>query len=399
MNKGTLWVLIGLLVAAVLPPIARAQSPDAYEPDEGNPPWIANGEVQERSFYPEGDVDYARFRVKAGRWYEVRTQNLAPLVDTVLTVQIGALLYEDDDGGSEPLASAITFQAAETTDALITIATTQAVYSATQTYELYAAEVPGPTSTPTQPPLPTATLLASATAAPSATPTSTPTSTPTPPPTSTPPPTPTPWPTATPPKPLISFSAAPDRVDKPGDCVTLRWSVERASEVYLVHPNGNQEGVIGQDERQVCPFETGVYALKVYAPGGDETVEVTVRVAPPTPTPTPRPTGAAVGGSSPSNQKGTVHVVVYVDENRSQAYDPQEGVLGAVATLMSQADPGRVWTTATDEQGQAHFAKVPSGSYILLIPHLGYAEAASFRGEDLTLDVLVAPIPLPARIP
>lgn len=378
MIKGTLLVLISLLVAAVLPPIARAQSPDAYEPDEGNPPWIAHAEVQERSFYPEGDVDYARFRVKAGRWYEVRTQNLAPLVDTVLTVQIGALLYEDDDGGAEPLASRVTFLAAETTDALITIITAQGVYSTAQTYELYAAEVSGPTSTPTP----------------------TPTSTPTPLPTSTPPPTQTPQPTATPPKPIIGFSATPDRVENPGECVTLRWFVERASEVYLVHPNGNQEGVIGQDERQVCPLETGVYALKVYAPGGGETVEVTVRVAPPTPTPTPRPTGAATGGgSSPSNQKGTVHVVVYVDENRSQAYDPQEGVLGAVATLMSQADPGRIWTAASDEQGQAHFAKVPSGSYTLLIPHLGFAEAVSFRGEDLTLDVRVAPIQLPAVIP
>ena len=402
MNKRTLWVLISLLVAVALPPLVQAQSPDAYEPDDpgtGDAPWIAHGEVQDRSFYPEGDVDAARFRVKAGRWYEVRTQNLAPLVDTVLTVQIGALLYEDDDGGAEPLASAVTFEAVETTDALITIITTQGVYSTAQTYELYAAEVPGPTSTPTQPPLPTPTLLASATPVPTATPTPTPTSTSTPTPTSTPPPTHTPLPTATPPKPIISFSAAPDRVENPGDCVTLRWSVERASEVYLVHPNGNQEGVIGQDQRQVCPLETGVYALKVYAPGGDETVEVTVRVAPPTPTPTPRPTGAAVGGSNPSNQKGTVHVVVYVDENRSQAYDPQEGVLGAVATLMSQADPGGVWTAATDEQGQAHLPQVPSGSYTLLIPPLGYAEAVTFRGEDLTLDVRVAPIQLPAVIP
>lgn len=393
MNKRTLWVLIGLLVAAVLPPIARAQSPDAYEPDEGNPPWIANGEVQERSFYPEGDVDAARFRVKAGRWYEVRTQNLAPLVDTVLTVEVAGVRYEDDDGGSEPLASRVTFQAAETTDALISIITTQGVYSTAQTYELYAAEVSGPTSTPppTDTPAPTATSTSTPTS--SSTPTPNPTSTPTPLPTH------TPLPTATPPKPLISFSAAPDRVENPGECVTLRWSVERASEVYLIHPNGNQEGVIGQDERQVCPFETGVYALKVYAPGGDETVEVTVRVAPPTPTPTPRPTGAAgSGGASPAG-KGTVHVVVYVDENRSQAYDPQEGVLGAVATLMSQADPGRVWTAATDEQGQAHLPQVPSGSYTLLIPHLGHAEAVTFRGEDLTLDVLVAPIQLPAVIP
>jgi hypothetical protein len=181
--------------------------------------------------------------------------------------------------------------------------------------------------------------------------------------------------------------------------------VERATEVYLVLPNGNQEGAIGEDERQVCPQETGVYSLKVYAPGGDETVEVQVSLPLPTPTPTPKPASSGGSGGAAKPGKGTVHVVVFVDENQSEAYDPQEGVLGAVVTLMSQADPGQLWTATTDTQGQAHLPKVPSGSYILLIPHLGHAEAFSFavggafRGDDLTLDVLVAPIRLPSRIP
>jgi hypothetical protein len=382
-----LFILASCLLASCLLALssqAQAPGPDPYEPDDpgtGDPPWIANGEVQQRSFYPDGDVDTARFRVKAGRWYDVHTQTLAPLVDTVLTVEVAGVQYEDDDGGAEPLSSRLTFQAAETTDALITIATSQGVYSTTQTYELYAGEIPAPTPTPTNTPLPTDTPP------------------PTPLPTATPKPTRTPLPTATPAKPIISFSAMPDRVEKPGDCVTLHWQVERASEVYLVHPNGNQEGVIGQDERQVCPLETSVYALKVYAPGGDETVEVEITVPLPTPTPTPKPTGAAGSSGSSRAGKGTVHVVVFVDENRSEAYDPQEGVLGALVTLMSQADPGQLWTAATDEQGQAHFPKVPSGSYTLLIPHLSYAEAVTFRGEDLTLDVLVAPIELPSRIP
>jgi hypothetical protein len=119
----------------------------------------------------------------------------------------------------------------------------------------------------------------------------------------------------------------------------------------------------------------------------------------PTPTPTSKPanSGGSGGGTKPG--KGTVHVVVFVDENRSEAYDPKEGVLGAAITLMSQADPGQIWTAPTDTQGQAHFPKVPSGSYTLLIPHLAHAETVSFRGDDLTLDVLVAPIRLPSRIP
>lgn len=391
-----LFILASCLLASCLLALsgqAQAPGPDPYEPDDpgtGVPPWIANGEVQQRSFYPEGDVDTALFHVKAGHWYDVHTQSLAPLVDTVLTAEVAGVLYQDDDGGAEPLASRLIFQAHETADALITIANAQAVYSTTQTYELYAGEIPSPTSTPTATPLPTHTPL----------PTDTPS--PTPLPTSTLSPTHTPLPTATPAKPVISFSATPDRVERPGDCVTLRWRVERATEVYLVHPNGAQEGVIGQDERQVCPQETGVYILKVYAPGGNETVEVEVVVAPPTPTPTPRPTGSAGSGGSggsTSGQKGTVHAVVFVDENRSDAYDPEEGVLGAVVTLMSQTDPGRQWTAMTDEQGQVHLPQVPSGGYMLLIPHLAHAGAVTSRGEDLTVPVLVAPIQLPSRIP
>ena len=118
----------------------------------------------------------------------------------------------------------------------------------------------------------------------------------------------------------------------------------------------------------------------------------------PLPTPTPQSAGAGGSGSHTQAGKGTIHAVVFVDENRSQAYDPQEGVLGVTVTLMSQADPGRVWTATTDAQGQVHFPGVPSGSYTLLIPHLGRAETLSSRGEDLTVDFLVAPIQLPSGV-
>jgi hypothetical protein len=380
MTERLLFPILALLILAVVPLPVRAQEPDPYEPDDpgtGAPPWIGQGEMQERSFYPEGDVDYARFRVKAGHWYEVHTRELGPLVDTVLTIEVAGIMLEDDDGGPEPLASHITFQATETTEALITIANSHGAYGPTQTYKLYAGEIPAPTPTPTSTPEPTAT----------------------------PKPTRTPAPTATPARPIVSFSASHDRVERPGECVTLRWSVERATEVFLVYPNGSQEGVVGHDERRVCPLETSVYTLEVHAPGGDETVGVQVRVALPTHTPTPKPPPASGGGGSLSGKRGTVHAVVFVDENRSQAYDPREGVLGAGVTLLSQADPGQIWVDTTDVLGQVHFPQMPSGSYTLLIPHLGDAQAFSlaeggaFTGNDLTLDVLVAPIRLPARIP
>ncbi len=367
---------LAALGSCLLLPSAHAQAGDAYEPDWPDPPWIGNGETQARSFYPDGDADYAHFRVKAGHWYDVHTQELALLVDTVLTVEIAGTTYQDDDGGSEPLASRIVFEAPATGDALITVVTSQGVYSTTQAYELYAGETAGPTPTPTT--------------APTSTPTATPTSTPKP--------TNTPAPTATPQKPVVSFSATPDYVEHPGDCVTLSWSVERASEVFLVYPNGNQVGVVGQEERLVCPTETSAYTLKVLAPGGNETVEVVVTVAEPTSTPTPTPTRSAGSGGS-SSGKATVHVLVFVDEDQNGAYGPQEGVVGMGIRFQSQANPGRVWSGVTDESGQVALAKVPSGSYMLLVPTLGRAEAVTLRGEETTLDVAVPPVQLPSRIP
>jgi hypothetical protein len=383
MKRITLFiVLLALSYACSVVPLVQAQLPghstqadptpasDAYEVDDVNPAWIGDGESQNRNFYPTGDVDKVRFAVKAGQWYEVQTYGLGPLVDTSLSVEAGGLLYKDDDGGPERLASRVLFQAPETGEALVTVINRQEVYGGEQVYKLYAGETAAPTPTPTNTPKPTS-----------------------------PPP-----PTATPGKPVISFSATPDHVDRPGACATLRWSVERASEVFLVFPNGNQEGVEGLGERQVCPETTSQYQLKVNAPAGDETAQVQIAVPLPTHTPTPAATDAAKATSGGSNSpkrgsKAPLHVVVYVDENRSDAYDPYEGVQGAVVRLVSQADPGQVQTAITDSLGQVHFAKVAAEGYVLQVPHLSYAETLLFRGEELTLYVAFPGLKLPSRIP
>ena len=342
---------------------------DQYEPDDpgsGDAPWIADGEVQNRSFCPKDDVDRARLYVKAGHWYQVQTSGLGPLVDTVLTVEVSGTTYEDDDSGPEPLASRVLFQAVADGEALMTLTNRQAVYGPEQTYKLTAGEAAAPTATPT----------------------------------STPRPTNSPPPTATPPKPVINFSATPDHLEKPGDCATLRWSVDRASEVFLVLPNGNQEGVEGLGERQVCPVETSEYVLKVNAPGGNETVRVQVSVPLPTPTPAPTSKPTSSGGGSPKpGGKATLHVVVFVDNNGNGLYDPGEGVSGAPVYLRSQAAPDQLAVQATDLEGQVHFAKTAAGSYAVLIPHLGQAEAVSFRGEETTINVLLPALRLPSRIP
>ena len=136
---------------------------------------------------------------------------------------------------------------------------------------------------------------------PTQTPTSTPTETPTEPPTptetplptntATPLPTHTPAPTATPGNPVITFYASPDTTHFPGDCTTLYWWVDRATEVFLILPSG-QIGVEGSGQHQVCPRATITYRLKVNgANGRQEIVEAQVTVLPPptsTPVPPPR---------------------------------------------------------------------------------------------------------------
>jgi len=345
-------------------------SGDAYEPDDpgaGDPPWIADGETQNRSFHPEGDVDRARLYVKAGHWYQVQTAGLGPLVDTALSVDVFGTIYKDDDGGAEPLASRILFQAPADGQAVVTVTNRQAVYGPEQTYKLAAGEAAAPTATPTSTPRPTS-----------------------------PPP-----PTATPPRPVINFSATPERLARAGDCATVRWAVDRASEVFLVLPNGNQEGVEGLGERQVCPTETSEYVLKINAPGGNETVRVQITVPLPTPTaaPTSKP-AAGDGNSSPRPaDRATLHVVVFVDNNGNGTDDPDEGVSGALLYLRSQAAPDRLAVERTDSQGQVHFQDTAAGSYAVLIPHLGRAEVVNFRGEEATLGVVIPALRLPSRIP
>ncbi len=345
---------------------AATPQPDAYEPDEAALPWLGQDEAQNRSFYPGGDVDRARFRVKAGRWYEVHTSGLGPLVDTVLTVEVSGRLYKDDDGGSEELSSRIIFQATETADAIVTVTNAQEVYGIEQTYKLLADETTPPTPAPTSTLRPTREAPA----------------------------------TATPAKPIVNFAAVPERVARPGDCLTLRWAVDRASEVFLVLPNGNREGVEGAGQRQVCPVESSTYTLKVNAPGGDETAEV--RVVVPLPSPTPTDAGLSRStGSDTVSERGTapLHVAVFVDENGSEVYDPVEGVAGVTVMLMAGTDPGQVEVQRTDALGQTHFAGTEAGVYTVLLPYLGYAASLTLRGEEQTLHVLFPALRLPSRIP
>ena len=66
----------------------------------------------------------------------------------------------------------------------------------------------------------------------------------------------------------IRFWADHDTLAR-GDCTWLRWQVDNVQEVYL-----DGEGVVGHDQRQVCPSTTTSYELKVIRLDGIETVQM-----------------------------------------------------------------------------------------------------------------------------
>jgi hypothetical protein len=132
------------------------------------------------NFYPVYDVDRVEFLAKAGRYYRVSTADLAPGVDTFLTVILGGTTYKNDDREPGVLSSEIVFQTRAGSDVMAMVkVTNRGRYDPTSWYQLTVEElVPTPTPTPA--------------------PTSTPTTSPTPTPTGTPPPTATPRDTPTP---------------------------------------------------------------------------------------------------------------------------------------------------------------------------------------------------------
>ena len=161
---------------------------DDYEPDDTQPKPIVLGQPQRHNFYPTGDVDRVSFLAKAGRYYRVYTANLAPAVDTFLTVVVGDSTYTNDDVRPGDLSSQVSFQNTTGSDlvAVVTV-TNRGQYGSDKTYDLVAEEViPASTSTPTPTPTntgvpsatPTNTLAPTNTPLPTNTPTSTPTPTP-----------------------------------------------------------------------------------------------------------------------------------------------------------------------------------------------------------------------------
>jgi len=127
---------------------------DVYEPDDAIPRALSLFEQQQHTCYPAGDVDRLSFAVRAGRTYEVRTYNLAPGVDTVLSVDVGGLSFTNDNVAPGDPASRVVF--ASPVDGQVTATIThRGQCGVDATYWVTAVEVTAPgTPSPVPPPPP-----------------------------------------------------------------------------------------------------------------------------------------------------------------------------------------------------------------------------------------------------
>ncbi|MCL6431945.1 MAG: PilN domain-containing protein [Anaerolineae bacterium] len=144
-------------------PTATAGPGDEYEPDDWEPKSIYAGQPQVHSFFPASDVDNVRFLAKAGRHYRVFTTDLAPGVDTFLTVRVADQTYTNDDVAPRTLRSEVAFQVPADTDVQVIVRiSNRGDYGPDMTYKVAYEEItPAPTPiTPTQAPTPTATRTA-----------------------------------------------------------------------------------------------------------------------------------------------------------------------------------------------------------------------------------------------
>lgn len=141
-------------------PSPTADLRDVYEPDDITAKPILSAQPQLHNFFPDADLDQVNFLAKSGRYYRIYTTDLAPGVDTFLTVSVGDQTYTNDDVKPGSLNSEVTFQVANA-DLIVTARiTNRGLYGADKRYQIVLEEFvptatpPGPTVTPGNTPTP-----------------------------------------------------------------------------------------------------------------------------------------------------------------------------------------------------------------------------------------------------
>jgi Tfp pilus assembly protein PilN len=247
-------------VTPTMTPTPTASPLDEFETDDFEPKTTFLGQSQRHNFYPVYDVDKVEFLAKADRWYRVYTSDLAPGVDTFLTVEVGGISYTNDDRGTRDLSSEVVFQVRTGYDVNAVVrVTNRGEYGPDMWYLITVEEiVPTPTPSPTSTPPPATSL----------------------PPTSTPPPTVSPEPTGEPPSVTQITPASAETGSQAVEATIAGSGFYGTPRVFLIGVGADIEGTdvsVTAGQRINCTFdlsgrEPGVRDVMVVNP--DEQVDV-----------------------------------------------------------------------------------------------------------------------------
>ncbi len=407
------------------------------------------------TLWPPGDQDFYRFAVKAGTFYQLRTDQLSPGIDTVLTVynQNGQAIAENDDFAPVgQFQSQVNVQADTTGFYFARVVNKSPADAANKTYcfVIDATEQPTPT--------PTATLLPTRTGSDTCEPNG-----------------------------RIDlaclfgenqsqqfnfvppFNQGPDQDwyriwVKPGTtitCETNQLSSVTDTNIIFLGPNGEDfNPQLGNDDRapgdkssllsytstytgwlhvlvgpvnpvplaqaaeftytlactsSVAPTATPTTAFVPQPGGGGGGVPIAPTITPfPTPTPidlsfllTPSPVVVPVVTIQPlptatpatgAQDTATVNVTVYYDSNFNFTPEINEGIIDVAVALYDNTNGRLIAFGYTNQAGVVRFEAIPSsGAVRVEVPLLNYTQIVG-TGES-NISVRVAPLPLPIGIP
>ncbi len=121
---------------------------DAYEPDdawEQASPFPLTTASQRRSFHQPGDVDFVRFSATRGETFAFTTNDLAPGVDTILTLLgpdgVSPMILNDDDPFHSP-ASRILWRASQSGEYFLKVVQVDATGGCDMAYTLTIDRIP-----------------------------------------------------------------------------------------------------------------------------------------------------------------------------------------------------------------------------------------------------------------
>lgn len=313
---------------------------DAYEPDEPPDPPAPYAGEQMRTFNPEGDIDIARYLLKAGVETYFTTRGCSGGADTEISVfdDGGILLGRNDDAPGLVLCSHVSLKVSADTWVNVKVRNRGQAWGANVAYRLRIATDAEITPTPTVTPTSTSVLLATPTQAP-------PFPTPRP---SFPTPRPTPRPYSSP-IPRDTLKPPPSRTPRP---TSTRIPT-----------------------RTPVPTRTSL-------PSGSAT-----------------PSTSTTPGAVPGTAELRVEVLVFIDENNDKLASAGEGVSGLLAVVRV----GKTSWTGYTNDGTATIRippQAPGTEVRVDLPYLHRASSFTVsESDEIPVEVVLLPPELPVFIP